>query len=169
MTRQNVTRPTAVVSSREPIGRAKPASERRRRFGACKCFRKHQDRTSVVKRRHYDQVFRDRIFLIHGADELLQTRNRHVKADTTHAATQLQSKDRYLFIFRGDFTIPVEVIDDERKGRRMCEHVCNGRAVCTDEGKTQRGCRREYESSPSLANLRGLIPPASMAGGKYLM
>jgi hypothetical protein len=37
-----------------------------------------------------------------------------------------------LFIFRSD-AIFVGVIDSERKGGQMCEHVFSRRAVCTDE------------------------------------
>lgn len=47
--------------------------------------------------------------------ELLQSRNRHPKADTANTITLLKSK------------------------RRMSQHVCNGSAICTDEAKTQVG------------------------------
>ena len=43
----------------------------------------------------------------------------------------------------------------------MCQHVCNGCAFCTDKGDTQVGCRPKYDSTPSLANMRKLIPPSS--------
>ena len=44
----------------------------------------------------------------------------------------------------------------------MCEHVCNGRAVCRDKGNTEVGCCTEYDISPSLANMRKVIPPACL-------
>jgi hypothetical protein len=41
----------------------------------------------------------------------------------------------------------------------MCQHVCNWRAICTDEAKTQVGWRPKYQVSPSLANVCEFVPP----------
>lgn len=41
----------------------------------------------------------------------------------------------------------------------MCQHVCNGCANCTDEAKTEVGCRPKYEVPPSLANVHEFVPP----------
>jgi hypothetical protein len=82
-----------------------------------------------------DQAFQDWIFLFDGHDKLLQIRNRHLKAGMTDAITLLESGDCFLFIFCSDVTI----FDIEWEGRRICQHVCNGRTFCTDEGKTQVG------------------------------
>ena len=125
-----------------------------------KCFGQCQART-VPKLTPDNQVFEDRIFLIHGRDKLPLNRHQDVtvKADAMDAIALLQSKEHSLLVFCGD---AVEVIDDEWKGRRMCEHVCNGRAICTDKIKTQVRCRSKYDVSPSLANVGKLIPPLSV-------
>ena len=57
------------------------------------------------------------------------------KADATDAIALLESEDPSLFTFCGDVVIFVRVINDEWKGRRMSQHVCDGRASCTDKEK----------------------------------
>jgi hypothetical protein len=42
----------------------------------------------------------------------------------------------------------------------MCQHVCHGHAKCTDEAKTEVGCRPEYEIPPSLADVCEIVPPS---------
>jgi hypothetical protein len=106
----------------------------------------------------HNQVFQDREFPIDCHDKRLQIPNREDKADVADAMTLLESKQYPPFIVCGD-TITTDVVNGERKGRRMCEHVFNGRAICTDEGKTQVGCRTKSEVSPSLANMCESIPP----------
>ena len=71
----------------------------------------------------------------------------------------LECKQYSLFIFWGEVVIFVIVTNDERKGRGMCEHICYRRATCTNEAKTEVGCRAKYEVSPSSANLHELVPP----------
>jgi hypothetical protein len=83
-----------------------------------KCFRKHQGRTLVFHRRHHNQVLQHWIFLVDDHDELLQIRNRDLKApDAPDAITLPKSKDYFLFIFCSDDPIFVRVIDDERERR----------------------------------------------------
>ena len=62
-----------------------------------------------------NQVFQNWIFIVHRHGELLQTSNRHQKADATDAVTLLESKDCSLFNFYNDPVILV--IDDEWRGR----------------------------------------------------
>jgi hypothetical protein len=64
----------------------------------------------------------------------------------------LQRKGYSLFLFRGD-VMTVEVIDGERKARRMRQHVCYGCPTCANKGKTQIGCRIKNEVSPSTTDL----------------
>jgi hypothetical protein len=70
------------------------------------------DRTLVLIPTSNDQVFQNWIFVIHGHDELLQTRNRHAKADATDAIALLESKDCSLFVFCGDVVNSSNVVDD---------------------------------------------------------
>jgi hypothetical protein len=107
-----------------------------------KCFWTHQDCTDVLIWNPDKQAFEDWILLIHGRDELPLTRNRHadVKADAKDAFTLLESKDYPLFVICGDVATFLIIVNDEWKGRRMCQHVCNGRAICTNKGNTQVGC-----------------------------
>ena len=58
-----------------------------------KCFGKSGDRTVVLNWMYNNQVFQYWIFIIHGNDELLQTRNRHLEADTTDTMVLFESKD----------------------------------------------------------------------------
>jgi hypothetical protein len=51
------------------------------------------------------------------------------------------------------------ILDDERKRRGMCQHICYGSARCTNEAETQVGCGAEDEASPPSADLCGLVPP----------
>jgi len=71
----------------------------------------------------------------------------------------LECKQYSLFIFWGEVVIFIIVINNEGKGRGMCEHICHRRATCTNEAKTEVGCRPKYEVSPSSANLHELVPP----------
>ena len=41
----------------------------------------------------------------------------------------------------------------------MYQHVCDGRAIFTNEAKIEVGWRAKYEASPSSANMCGSIPP----------
>ena len=96
---------------------------------------------SVVLRRRPDiQVFQDREFVVYGRDELLQTWNRHPKRDAADAMMVLECKHYSFFIFRGEAMIPNFIFNDERERRGMCEHICHGRARCTNEAETQVGC-----------------------------
>jgi hypothetical protein len=45
----------------------------------------------------------------------------------------------------------------------MCEHICYGRARCTNEAEMQVGCGAKDEASPPSADLYGLIPPPFVA------
>jgi hypothetical protein len=47
----------------------------------------------------------------------------------------------------------------------MCQHVCYRCARRTNKEKTQVGCRPKYEASPSLANVREVVPPAFVVPG----
>jgi hypothetical protein len=81
---------------------------------------------------HNNQILQDWIFLVDVQNQLLQMRQAHAKAEATDAIALLKSKDSALFIFCSELrVIVVNVIDDEWKGRRMSQHVCNGRAICT--------------------------------------
>ena len=82
-----------------------------------KCFRKHKDRTLVLRRRHHNQIFKHWIFLIDGHNELLQIRNRHLKTDAADAMTVQNRKNYTLFIFCVDVPIHAKVTDDIRNGR----------------------------------------------------
>lgn len=86
--------------------------------------------------------------------------NRLHNADSAHAITMLQqSKYDSKFIVCGEVIIWVAVIEDEGKGRRMRQQVSDWCPICAEEGKTEEGCRLEYEVPPSSANLYKLIPP----------
>jgi hypothetical protein len=52
----------------------------------------------------------------------------------------LECKHYSLFILSGEVMIPDFILDDERKRRGMCEHICYGSARCTNEAETQVGC-----------------------------
>ena len=125
-----------------------------------KCSRKRQGRITLRHRPH-DHVFQGWMFLhnAHEEEKLLQFQNRHPEAD---AITLLESKGYPLFIFCADIAVFTIVINNEWKGRRMCQHVRNGFARRTDEAKTEVGCRPKYEVPPSLADVCEFIPPFSM-------
>jgi hypothetical protein len=63
----------------------------------------------------------------------------------------LKSKDHPFIIICSD-AIFTEPIDSERKGRRMCRHVYNGR-VPMARPLAQTSERPNFEISPSLANV----------------
>ena len=52
--------------------------------------------------------------------------------------TLFECKDHPLLIFC--IYVAFEEINDEWKGGRMCQHVCNGGPRCTDKAKAQVGC-----------------------------
>jgi hypothetical protein len=54
----------------------------------------------------------------------------------------LERKEYSLFIFCRDVIIVLTgvVINNERKGWGIFQHVCDRRARCTDKVKTQVGC-----------------------------
>ena len=78
------------------------------------------------------QVVKNRKFVVYGGDEPDQIRNRHLEADAAHAITVLKGKDYSVFVFCGDVMVVANVIDNERKGRRIRQHVGDRRAVCAD-------------------------------------
>ncbi len=45
----------------------------------------------------------------------------------------------------------------------MCQHVLNERVICTDEAKSEVGCRPKHEISPSLADMCEFVSPLLMA------
>jgi hypothetical protein len=77
-------------------------------------------------------VVKNRKFLVDGSGESGQIRNRHLKTDAADAITVLKGKDYSLFVFCGDVVVVADVIDNERKGRRICQHVGYRRTICTD-------------------------------------
>jgi|SRR5579863_7123935 len=96
---------------------------------------------TVIFRSREIQVFKNREFLVHSGNEPDQIRNRHLEADAAHAITALKRKDYSFFFLCGDVVVVANVVDNKRKGRRMCQHVCYWGAICTDEAKTQVGRR----------------------------
>jgi len=102
--------------------------------------RRRKNQVSVVLRRRPDrQEFQDREFVVYGCDDLLQTRSWHSKGDAAHAITVLECKHYSRFIFCGEVMI-FGVINNERKTRGVCEHICYGRATGTNEAEMQVGC-----------------------------
>jgi hypothetical protein len=85
------------------------------------------------------------------------------KADAASTITLLECEGYSLFVFRSHIAMFIYMINGEWKGRRVCQHVCDGPANCIDEEKTQVGCCTEYQMSPSLANVHHFIPPALVA------
>ena len=63
------------------------------------------------------QVFQHRKFALYGRDEIMQTLNRHLKANAAHTVTVLECKHYSLLIFRGRVMVFGIVIDKERKRR----------------------------------------------------
>jgi len=59
------------------------------------------------------------------------------QADAAHAITVSECKHDSLFIVSGEVVIFDAVINDERKGRPICQHICHWRATCTKEAETQ--------------------------------
>jgi hypothetical protein len=108
------------------------------------------------------QVFQHRKFAIYGHDEVMQTLNRHLKADAAHTVTVLECKHYSLF-FCGGVTAFRIVINEERKRRQMCQHVYYGHSMHTKEAETQMQGLRNDEISPSSANLNKLVPPVFAA------
>jgi hypothetical protein len=82
-----------------------------------------------------------------------------METDTADAITELKRKGYSLFVFRGNVVFVVNVVDDKRKGRGMCQHIGYGRAICADKTKTQVEGRRKYKVSPSSANVGDRVPP----------
>jgi hypothetical protein len=50
-----------------------------------------------------------------------------------------------LFILWSEIPSLVDVIDNERKGRGMCQHVGHGCSMCAKKGDTEVGCRCKDE------------------------
>jgi hypothetical protein len=75
----------------------------------------------------------------------------------------LECKHYSFFIFCSEVVSRVIVINDEGKRGGMGEHICYGRARCTNEAKTEVGGRPKYEGSPSSANLHESVPPPFVA------
>jgi hypothetical protein len=59
-----------------------------------------------------------------------------VNTDTVDATKLLESEENSLF----DVDILIDIIDDEWKGWRMCQHVGYRCARCTNEVKIQERC-----------------------------
>ena len=103
--------------------------------------RRRKNQVSIVLHwRHEIQEFQDREFVIYGCDNLLQTWSWHLKGDVAHAIPVLECKHYSLLIFSGEDIILDFILDDERKRRGMCQHICYGSARCTNEAETQVGC-----------------------------
>jgi hypothetical protein len=81
-------------------------------------------------------IFQHRKLVVYRCDEPFQTRRWGLEVDAAHAIPMLERKRYFLFILRGEVSICIIEIDDEREGRRMCEHFSHGCAMCTDEAKT---------------------------------
>jgi hypothetical protein len=71
----------------------------------------------------------------------------------------LQRRNYSLLIFCGDVVISVKGVDDERKGRRMRQHVSRQFSAGANKGETQMGCGLEHDVSPSTADLYKVVPP----------
>jgi hypothetical protein len=82
-----------------------------------------------------------------------------MKTDAADSIMLLEGKE-YSLLFYSKVAISVIIIDGEWKRRRMRQNVCNRRTSCADEAKTQKGCRPEYEASPSWANVNEFVPPS---------
>jgi hypothetical protein len=91
-------------------------------------------------RRPEIEVFKHRKFSVQGYDDLPQTLNRNLDADATDTITVFECKYNFLYISRTELAIHVEAIDDDRKGREMCQHLCNRRSSCTNEAKMEMCC-----------------------------
>jgi hypothetical protein len=57
----------------------------------------------------------------------------------------------------------VIVINNEQKGRGICEHIYNGHSMYTNKAKVQIGGQTKNKALLSLANLYKLVPPAFTA------
>ena len=62
-----------------------------------------------------------------------------MKTDAADSIMLFESKD-YSLLFHSNVAISVIIIDDEWKGRRVCQHVSNRGASCADEAKSQKDC-----------------------------
>ena len=125
-----------------------------------KCSWKSRDCTIVLNWTRDIEVLKNGIFVIHGHKKLLHSST--MKADAMDAITLFESKDYSFFVFCGKLATFRKITDDEWKGRRMCEHIRDGRAICTEQGKTQICCGAKNDGSPSSANMGKRIPPVSI-------
>jgi len=87
-------------------------------------------------------------------------RVRDPQTDAADPVAVLERKLYSLFVIHSELAIFVDVIHDEGPGGETRQHVCHGRVVCANEAEIQVGWRRKYDSPPSLADVRELIPPA---------
>jgi hypothetical protein len=109
-------------------------------MGRLKCFGEYQSWMAVTRNPDV-QIFQDWEFPIYCLDEAVQKRNIHPKADAAHTIAMLEEQKLYVvYIFIGNVVDFVKVIDNEWKGRRMCQHSHHRGAVCTNERKAQMGC-----------------------------
>jgi hypothetical protein len=81
------------------------------------------------------QVLQHRKLLVHGHEESLQVREAHPEADALHAIAVLECEDDVTLVFGGEVVLFLDVVNDEREGRRICQHFFHRGAVCTDEAE----------------------------------
>jgi hypothetical protein len=85
------------------------------------------------------------------------------KADAADSMAMSERKQYTLFVVCSHLATCIAVIDNDRKERRMFQHVCHGSAICANETETEVGCGREYKMPPLLAHVGERIPPAAFA------
>src|SRR6266850_3005206 len=78
-----------------------------------------------------------RKIFVYCRDELRQKWNMQRKVDAPHTIAVAECENYSLFVFCGEVLNSFIVIDNEGKGRRMCQHVHHGCASCAKEGETQ--------------------------------
>jgi len=57
------------------------------------------------------------------------------KAEASDTITLLECGCYFLFVFSSDIAKFIYMINDEWKGRRVCQHVCDRRANCISEAR----------------------------------
>jgi hypothetical protein len=60
---------------------------------------------------------------VHGSEEFVQALGRDIKRNTAHAVVVLKCKEYTFLVFGGHGRASILVIDDERQGWRMVQHV----------------------------------------------
>jgi hypothetical protein len=56
----------------------------------------------------------------------------HPEAEAADTITLLECEGYSLFVFCSHNVTFIYLVGDEWEGRRVCRHVCDGRANCTD-------------------------------------